>query len=131
MRNTAFCLAIIAGISLHFARGGSAVATGNKPPYIVASYGYSVETAQRRALLKCSAKGGTCRILAATDKLGYGAIAVGDKGTGSVIAASLGNNSRAEAATLAIEKCVQHGGRNPKIIREFQDPPGGRSLSVR
>jgi hypothetical protein len=122
----------LAALAVQNASAGSAVAVGSTHAYLVTSYGYSKAIAEQRALLKCRQNGGVNpRILAATDELGYGAVAVGDKGTGSVISVALGKSSRAEAATLAIEKCVRHGGHNPKIIREFRDPPTGSILSVR
>ncbi len=76
----------------------------------------SLNEAKRRALDLCRRTGGVePRILAASDVVGYGAIAIARLGTGSVIGISLGRPSPADAESRAIVKCLRAGGTNPKV----------------
>src|SRR5215471_290154 len=73
-------LAVLLGIgtlAIQNAKAGSAVAMGDKAPYLVSSYGYLKRIAEQRALEKCKANGGNCRIIVSTERLGYGAVAAG------------------------------------------------------
>jgi hypothetical protein len=73
---------------------------------------------EQRALTEIRAKyGRQGRIVAATDVIGYGAIAVAwqPSGHGSIVGISLGKRSATEANTLTIEKCLRAGGVNPQV----------------
>jgi hypothetical protein len=116
----------LVGLMFHDARAGSAVAIGStaKNPHPVESVGYPKEVAIQRALRICFEKGGVnARIIAATDKVGYGAVAVAAKpgAKGSIIGVALGKRSKKEAEILAIEHCLTAGGVNPHLIRRFKD----------
>ena len=117
-------LVIIAMLAVQNAKAGSAVAMGDKAPYLVSSYGYLKRIAERRALEKCKANGGNCRIIASTERLGYGAVAAGKRAAGgSILGVAIAKRSREEAASLALDNCYAAGGINPKVIMEFRDPP--------
>ncbi len=121
-RNRTFFLGVaLAALMLRDARAASAVAVGTRGHYPVEVHGSrSIESAKAQALRECFEHGGVNpRIVLATDKVGYGAAAVAEKGKGSVFGFSLGKESKKEAASLAIEKCLKAGGRNPRIIAEF------------
>jgi hypothetical protein len=78
---------------------------------------------KQRALAEARLKYGTqARIVAATDVIGYGAIAVAwhPSGHGSIVGISLGKRSATEADTLAIEKCLKAGGINPRVKWAFR-----------
>jgi hypothetical protein len=114
----------LATLAAQSAKAGSAVAMGDKAPYLVSSFGYLKRIAEQRALAKCGANGGNCRIIASTERLGYGAVAVGKGATGgSILGVAIAKRSREEAATLALEHCHAAGGINPKVIVQFRDPP--------
>jgi hypothetical protein len=126
-RGSRIRLALLLGLvtlATQDAKAGSAVAMGDKAPYLVSSFGYLKRIAEQRALAKCSANGGNCRIIASTEKLGYGAVAVGKGATGgSILGVAIAKSSREEAATLALEHCRAAGGINPRVIVQFRDPP--------
>jgi len=134
-RGSRIRLALLLGLATlasQNAKAGSAVAMGDKAPYVAASYGYLKRIAEKRALAICSANGGTCRIIASTGKLGYGAIAVGKRAAGgSIVGVAIASPSREEAAIIALEHCRAAGGINAKVIREFRDPPESQPLSGR
>src|SRR5438132_1736224 len=72
---------------------GSAVAWDGRG-HLGVSAGYSLKEAKQRALERCRRNGGiNARILAATEVVGDGAIAVARRGSGSVIGISLGRPS--------------------------------------
>jgi Domain of unknown function (DUF4189) len=122
MKRVALLGIALAALMLRDARAASAVAVGHGTRYYpVAAYGdRNKEIAKQRALQMCFTHGGlNPRILVATDKVGYGALVVAEKGKGSVLGIALGKNSKTEAANLAIEKCLKDGGVNPRIIRQF------------
>jgi hypothetical protein len=76
----------------------------------------SLSEAKQRALDLCRRTGGLDpTILAASDVVGYGAIAIARLRTGSVIGVSIGRPSPADAENRAIAKCLRAGGTNPKI----------------
>jgi hypothetical protein len=85
---------------------------------MVCSCGYPEKEARDRALTLCRQRyGKDAIILSSSDLTGYCAIAVARKGIGSVVATSLGRRSATEAEALAINKCLQAGGTNPRIMR--------------
>src|SRR5262249_50874898 len=87
-RSTGMRLAVLLGmaaLAVQNAKAGSAVAMGDKAPYLVSSYGYLKRIAEQRALEKCRANGGNCRIIASTERLGYGAVAAGKRAAGGSI----------------------------------------------
>ena len=97
-------LALIAliGVVSRRADAGSAVAWDGKRE-LSAAYGGPVEREKSRALEAARHKGGTnVRIVAATDAVGYAAIAVAYKpsGHGWIIGVSLGNHSAKEAEAV-------------------------------
>jgi hypothetical protein len=120
MKNAAifvFALTVVTGIAPQSAKAGSAVAWDGKSEFSTA-YGGPVEKEKLRAMEAARHKGGTnVRIVAATDAIGYGAIAVAYKpsGHGSVIGVSLGNRSASEAENQAIKDCLKAHGKNPKV----------------
>jgi len=101
----------------------SAVAMEIHHGHLVTSQGQSSkEIAKQHALewarLRYGAK--NVRLIAASDKTGYCAIAVaGRHGGGVLIGVSLANRSQAEADALAINHCRQAGGADPKVIRRW------------
>jgi hypothetical protein len=107
-------------ISVESTHASSAVAHASNS-HLVASIAPSVEVAKRRAVETCRRQGGVnVEIIAATDRFGYGAIAVAARGTGSVIGVSLGNRSASEADLLAIQRCLKMGGKSPRVIRAWK-----------
>jgi ubiquinone biosynthesis protein COQ9 len=108
--------------AMQTAKAGSAI-VWDGGSHLGTSYGHPVEIAKQRALESARRRGWVnVRIVAATDMVGYGAIAVAlhPNGHGSLIGVSLGNRSAAEADKLAIEHCLQAGGTNPKIKTTFR-----------
>jgi len=104
-------------LALHKADAGSAVAIGPNNQ-LATAYGGPVEREKRRALNEARRKyGADVRIIAASDRTGYGAIAVArhPNGYGWIIGVSLGNRSATEADTLAIQHCLRAGGVNPQV----------------
>jgi hypothetical protein len=102
------------------AEAGSAVAIGSNG-HLVASVAPSVDQAKQRAIDICIRQGGVnVRILAASDIVGYGAIAFGRRGSGYLTGVALGKRSPIEAEILAIDACRKAGCSNPKIKREFK-----------
>jgi hypothetical protein len=119
-RSAIFLLIGVAVLAAQNATAGSAVAV-SPHNQMVYSYGHSKEIDKRQALeLARSRYGAHARILAAIDATGYCAIAVAAKGRGSVVGASLGRPSAADAADRAIEQCLILGGTNPKIRWRFR-----------
>lgn len=119
MRNKLFSLTLLGFSVLASEDGnaGAAVACAGDGQWATA-YGGSVAREEQRALTEIRVKYGTQgRIVAATDVIGYGAIAVArhPSGHGSIVGISLGKRSATEANTLAIEKCLKAGGVNPQV----------------
>lgn len=101
---------------------GSAVATDGHG-HLVSEYGHPKAVSIQRALaLARHRHGENCRILAASDVTGYGAIAVAlhPNGHGSIIGVSLGNRSATQADTLAIQHCLNAGGLRPVVKWGFR-----------
>jgi hypothetical protein len=77
---------------------------------------YSLRQAKDLALDRCRRRyGPNARIFAASDVVGYGAIAVGRLGTHSVVGVSLGRPSPADAENRAKVRCLKAGGIDPKV----------------
>jgi hypothetical protein len=104
------------------ANAGSAVAVG--PHHQLATaYGGPMAREEKRALDNARHRyGANVRILAESDVNGYGAIAVArhPNGYGWIIGVSLGNRSATQADRLAIDHCIQLGGRNPQVKWAFK-----------
>jgi hypothetical protein len=85
------------------------------------TYGESKKEAEMHVLDLCRRKRGVdAKLISSTDVVGYGAIAVAQRGSGSVIGVSLGRPSPADAENRAIEKCLRAGGANPKVRWGFK-----------
>ena len=106
---------------LQHLEAGSAVANDGLS-HTVQSYGHPKTVAIQRALEVARLHGWTdARIIAATDKTGYGAIAVAaHKGGGSVVGVSIRNGSQAEADTKAIENCLKANGFDARVRWRFR-----------
>jgi len=118
------CLLALLAFSVfasNHASAGAAVAIGPHNKF-AASYGGPVKQAAQRALAAARRRcGPNVRLLAATDVIGYGAIAVGRVSNGNwVIGVALGRRSATEADTLAIEQCLKGGGINPQVKWGFR-----------
>ena len=119
-RSAIFLLIGMAFLAAQNAKSGSAVAWDRRG-HLVSLHGFSVDEAKRRALeIARSRYGPDVRILAATDAVGYGAIAVARKGTGSVIGVALGRSSATDAERLAIQQWLMSGGADPKVRWRFR-----------
>ncbi len=111
---------ILVGIAMHKAYAGSAVAWDGHG-HLIHSTGYPLEIAKERALRICRLRYGmNARLLASTDVVGDGAIAVARRGQGWVIGISLGRPSPADAESRAIKKCLRAGGIDPKVRWGFR-----------
>lgn len=118
-RNALLCLALAALITQE-ANAGSAVAH-DPAGHTVYSFGGPEKLAREQALEISRHRGWlNARIIASSDTIGYGAIAVARKGTGSVVGVSIGKRSMAEADTLAMEQCLKRGGTDPKVRWRFR-----------
>src|ERR1700733_12767975 len=90
-----------ASVILSSACGGSAVVWDGHG-HLVHSAGYPVEVAKERALRICRLRYGVPpHLLASTDVVGNGAIAVGRRGSEWIIGISLGRPSPADAENRA------------------------------
>jgi hypothetical protein len=123
-RATLFRLALLSfiAVTLHNAAAGSAVALGTNG-HLVYSYGRtrSEQVARQRALDICRRNGGLDpKILASTDVVGEGTIAVGRKGNLWIYGVSLGRPSALDAENRAMEQCRRRGGIDPKIKWGFR-----------
>jgi hypothetical protein len=115
-----FVLLGLASTLLHNLYAGSAVAWDGHG-HLVHSAGYPIEIAKERALRICRVRyGASARLLASTDVVGDGAIAVARRGAVWVVGISLGRPSPADAENRAIEKCIRAGGINPKVRWGFR-----------
>jgi uncharacterized protein DUF4189 len=105
------------------ANAGSAVAIAHVGSRTILpnSCGLPKKVAEQHVLTFCRSRGGAdARILASTDVVGEGAIAVGHRASGLAIGVSLGRSSPQDAANRAIQACQKAGGADPKIIRAFK-----------
>jgi hypothetical protein len=122
MRRRAILGLAVACLFVRWANAGSAVAIGSNGRLGTAA-GWPVEEAKQRALKICTRNGGlNPRILASTDAVGDGAIAVArqEHGKGWLISVSLGRRTAVEAQTRAIEQCRKAGGSDPKVRWGFR-----------
>jgi hypothetical protein len=118
-RNVLLGLALAALITQNV-KAGSAVAV-DPAGHIVHSFGGPEKLARERVLEISRYRGWVnAKIIASSDTIGYGAIAVARKGTGSVVGVSIGKRSMAEADTLAMEQCLKRGGTDPKVRWRFR-----------
>jgi hypothetical protein len=123
--NATFLLTLVAMTvgAIQAAKGGSVV-VWDGGSNLGTSYGHPVEIEKQRALEGARRRGWlNARIIGATDKVGFGAIAIArhPNGRGSLIGVALGKHSAREADTLAIEECLKAGGTNPKIKSTFRE----------
>ena len=106
-------------LAIERAEAGSAVANDGHG-HTVYSFGHPKAIAIKRALDMASTEGWTdARLIAASDATGYCAIAVAQKGKGSVLGAALGRPSREDAEKRAIEVCLKGGGTHPVVRWEW------------
>jgi len=120
-KNALLALIVLTAGLIQTTQAGSAVALGPNNQ-MVADAGVPVAIAKQRALANARRKfGPSVRIVAASDVTGYGAIAVArhPNGIGWIICVALGTRSATEADTLAIQKCLKLGGKNPRVTRTF------------
>jgi hypothetical protein len=112
------CMTVAA---LQHVEAGSAVANDGLV-HTVYSFGHAKAVAIQRSMEMARLYGWTdARIIAATDKTGYGAIAVAaHKGGDSVVGVSIGNGSQAEADTKAIENCLKANGFDARVRWRFK-----------
>jgi hypothetical protein len=108
-----------AAVSMEGANAGSAVAW-DQHGHIFYTFGESRNKAEEHVLNLSRKDRSNAKLIGSTDIVGYGAIAVARRGTGSVIGISLGRPSPADAENRAIEKCLKAGGINPKIRWGFK-----------
>jgi hypothetical protein len=116
-RVTFFCIVWTVFLTVEKANAGAAVAAA---PHLqlATSYGGTIQQVTQRALSVARKKyGGNVRILAATDRTGFGAVAVArpPNGVGWIVGVALGRRSATEADALAIEQCRKAGGIKPKV----------------
>src|SRR3984957_11090632 len=111
---------ILAIASMQATSAGSAVAWDHHG-HMYYTYGEPPKKAEEHVLDLCRRKGGLdAKLIGSTDVVGYGAIAVARRGSGSVIGISLGRPSPADAESRAIEKCLKAGGIDPKVRWGFK-----------
>jgi hypothetical protein len=116
-RSTLFRLALLSMAvgAIQSVNAGSAVAIGPHN-HLVYSYGHPKEIAVQRALeMGHQLYGADVRLLAASDVIGYGAVAIAHHRIGWVTGVALGRPSASDAEHLAIEQCLKAGGTDPKI----------------
>jgi hypothetical protein len=122
MKSSALLALVLVGLLLQRANAGSAVAIGSNG-HLVYSAGRAEAEARRRAVDICRGHGGVnVRLLASTDVVGEGAIAVAHRGKGDgwLIGISLGRRSAVDAQARAIEQCRKAGGIDPKVKWGFR-----------
>ena len=121
-RVTFFCLALMVLLAAEKANAGAAVAVAAHLQ-LATSYGGPIQQVKQRALSVARKKyGGNVRILAATDRTGFGAVAVArpPNGVGWIVGVALGRRSATEADALAIEQCRKAGGIKPQVKWGFR-----------
>jgi hypothetical protein len=109
----------LAAVSMDTTNAGSAVAWDQRG-HMFYTFGESRKKAEEHVLNLCLKNRSNAKLIGSTDVVGYGAIAVARRGTGSVIGISLGRPSPADAENRAIEKCLKAGGVNPKVRWGFK-----------
>jgi hypothetical protein len=121
-RSTLFHLALVAMavVAIQRANAASAVATDFHGHTIYSTGQPTKAIAIQHALATSRQRyGASVRLIAASDATGYGAIAVAQKGKGSVLGAALGRASREDAEKRAIEVCLKGGGTHPVVRWEW------------
>lgn len=116
MKKSLALLAFVA-VLIQNSNAGSAVAWDGRG-HLVTMYGHPKTVAVQRALETAHRRyGAGVRLIASTDSIGYGAIAIAHKrnGPGLLIGVALAKRSATEADTLAIEQCLKAGGTNPQV----------------
>jgi hypothetical protein len=102
-------------VAIQHANAGSAVVHSHEG-HTVYCFGHSKAVAIQSALETARLYGWTdATLIAASDATGYGAIAVAQKGKGSVLGAALGRPSREDAEKRAIEVCLKGRGTHPVV----------------
>jgi hypothetical protein len=109
----------LVAVSMETTNAGSAVAW-DQHGHMFYTYGESRNKAEEHVLYLCRKARSNAKLIGSTDVIGYGAIAVARRGTGSIIGISLGRPSPADAENRAIEKCLRAGGVNPKVRWGFK-----------
>lgn len=116
-------VAMLTVLALRNAEAGSAVAFSRADNGVVVSAGPPMEVAKQHALADARRKyGAGVQIIGATDMAGYGAVAEArhPNGIGWIICVSLACRSATEADTLARNKCLKLGGKNPQVRLAFR-----------
>jgi hypothetical protein len=106
-------------VSMESTSAGSAVAW-DQHGHMFYTFGESRKKAEEHVLNLCRKDWSNAKLIGSTDVVGYGAIAVARRGSGSVIGISLGRPSPADAENRAIQKCLKAGGVNPKVRWGFK-----------
>ena len=120
MKRSALLGLVLASLLFQEANAGSAVAMGSNG-YLVYSYGLPRSVAVRHAISICIRRGGlNVRLLASTDLVGEGAVAIAHMGNRSIFGVSLGRRSATEAQARAIEQCRKAGGIDPVVKWGFR-----------
>jgi Domain of unknown function (DUF4189) len=110
-------------VTSRYAYAGSAVAIADNGPrtIVVKSYGLPQKIAEQHVIEICRREGGAnAKLLASSDVVGYGAIAVARRGPGWIVGVSLGRRSATESEYRAIKACAKAGGTNPKVKWGFR-----------
>lgn len=113
----------LCGMLIQSVYAGSAVAMANKGQrtIIVKSYGLPRKVAEHHVIDICRREGGTnAKLLASSDVVGYGSIAVGRRGPSWVVGVSLGRRSATESEIRAVKACLKGGATNPKVKWGFR-----------
>jgi hypothetical protein len=125
-----FVLALIVfGLSAFFTQTLSAaqalaVASNGKWDMEYGPYG-NVNVVAAKAIAACKAKGGTdpkivwsigSNVRGANTRIAYGAIAISDNGTETIVGWSFNNNPNGKRAK---DDCRRKGGQNPKVVATF------------
>jgi hypothetical protein len=111
-------LAVAALVAIERAGAASAVATDGRGHLVTSAGQVTEELAKYDALSTARKKyGANARLIAATGRTGYGAIATADRanGHGSIVAAALGQPTQAMADAIAIRQVLKGGGVNPQV----------------
>jgi hypothetical protein len=123
MKRSAIFRLILVGMTVTaIPRAEAASAVAYAPGgHIITSRGqFSKEIAEQHALTTALQQyGASARLIAASDATGYCAIAVAQKGKGSVLGAALGRALREDAEKRAIEVCLNGGGTHPVVRWEW------------
>ena len=101
-----------------------AVSSNGKWDMEYGPYG-NVNVVAAKAIAACKAKGGTdpkivwsigSNVRGANTRIAYGAIAISDNGTETIVGWSFNNNPNGKRAK---DDCRRKGGQNPKVVATF------------